>query len=117
MEKFDDVSNKLSKKIIEINKLAQDHHENMWPHTDPRPHVIVLAGVFSQTAAHVCLHRVNHRIHVGVFKEVACAFYFLMGDGDAFLLMQFVDQRHSISRRRYAIGQTIDHEAGCRAGR
>lgn len=29
MEKFDDVSNKLSKKIIEINKLAQDHHENM----------------------------------------------------------------------------------------
>ena len=78
----------------------------MWPQTDLRPHIIVLAGIFSQTTTHVGLHRVNHRIHMGIFKEVTCAFHFLVGDGDAFLLMQFVDQRHRIRRRRYAVGQS-----------
>jgi hypothetical protein len=52
-----------------------------------RPQREGLSRIFCQPAFDIGLHCFDHRIHMGIFKEMPSAFNLLMGYRDTFLLM------------------------------
>ncbi len=68
-----------------------------------------LPRVFRQAPLHIGLNHVDHGVHLClfIFKEVTRPLHLLMGDGDAFLLVQLIDQNTGVLGFGHAVGGAV----------